>query len=102
MPQTCTVCRHAQRHEIEADLQAGLPNRDVARRHGISKDAVSRHRASHVSLHTTPALATVAKIMALVDNAQTATSWNTTLLTVRETRRWVEHLMMQLNHAIER
>ena len=52
--------------------------------------------------HTEAALATVAKIMALVDNAQTATSWNTTLLTVRETRRWVEHLMMQLNHAIER
>ena len=102
MPRTCTVCRHAKRHEIEADLQAGLPYRDVARRHSISKDAVSRHRASHVSLHTTPALATATKIIALLNQAETASMWNASLLTVREARHCVEELLMQLNYKIER
>ena len=40
--------------------------------------------------------------MALLDNAETAPMWNTNLLTVRETRRRVEELLMQLNHGIER
>ena len=102
MPRKCTICRHAQRHEIEADLQAGLPYRDVARRHSISKDAVSRHRASHVSLHTTPALATVTKIRALLDSGETATTWNASLLSIRETRRRFEELLRQLNVGIER
>ena len=97
MPRTCTICRHAQRHEIEADLQAGLPYRDVARRHSISKDAVSRHRASHVSRHSATALATATKIMALLNQAETASMWNATLLTVREARHCVEELLMQLN-----
>jgi hypothetical protein len=102
MPRTCTICRHAKRHEIEADLQAGLPYRDVARRHSISKDAVSRHRASHVSLHTTPAVATARKIMALLDSAETATTWNFGLLTIREARRCFEDLLRELNVGIER
>ena len=84
MPRTCSICRSPRRHEIEADLQAGLSYRDVARRYNISKDAASRHRASHVSLHTTPALATVTKIMALLDNAEAASSWNVSLLTIRK------------------
>ena len=46
MPRTCTICRHPQRHEIEADLQAGIPYRDVARRHDISQHALWRHRAN--------------------------------------------------------
>jgi hypothetical protein len=41
MPRNCTVCLYPQRQEIEADLQAGLSYRDVARRYSISKDAVS-------------------------------------------------------------
>jgi hypothetical protein len=102
MPRTCTICRHAKRHEIEADLQAGLPYRDVARRHSISKDAVSRHRASHVSLHTTPAVATARKIMALLDSAETAPTWNFGLLTIREARRCFEDLLRELNVGIER
>ena len=97
MPRNCTVCRHAQRYEIEADLQAGLSYRDAARQYSISKDAVSRHRASHVSLHTTPALATAAKIMALLNQAETSATWNVNLLAVREARHCVEELLVQLN-----
>jgi hypothetical protein len=96
MPRNCIVCRHAKRHEIEDDLRAGLSYRDVARRHNISKDAVSRHRASHVPLHTTPALATATKIMALLDEAETSANWNVSLIMVQEARRCVKELLTQL------
>jgi hypothetical protein len=102
MPRNCTVCLYPQRQEIEADLQAGLSYRDVARRYSISKDAVSRHRASHVSPHTTPALTTVTKIVALLDDAEAASTWNFSLLSIRETRRCFKELLRQLNVGIER
>ena len=96
MPRKCSIFQHAQRHEIEAELQAGLSYRNVARRYGISKDAVSRHRG-HVSLHTTPPLATVTKIRGLLDSGEAATTWNASLLSIQETRRWFEELLRQLN-----
>ena len=99
MPRTCSICRSPRRHEIEADLQAGLSYRDVARRYNISKDAAFRHRR-HVSLHTTPALATVSKIMTLLSQAETASMWNTSLVMVREARHCVGELLVQLGHEI--
>ena len=86
MPRNCTVCRHTQRHEIEADLQAGLAYRDIARRYSISKDAVSRHRVTHVSLDTTRALATVTRIRGLLDSGETATTWHASLLSISKKR----------------
>ena len=100
MPRNCTVCRHAHRQQIEADLQAGLPYRDIARRHIISKDAVARHRA-HVTLHATPAFAGVTRIMELLDNAEAASTWNFSLLSVQEARRCFKDLLSQLNVEIE-
>ena len=100
MPRTCTICRHAQRHEIEADLQAGLPYRDVARRHDISQHALWRHCANHVSLHSATALATARKILVLLDKAETSATWNVSLLMVQEARRCVEKLLMQLNFTV--
>lgn len=44
----CTVCSHADREALDAALVAGEAMRAIARRHGVSKDAVARHRA-HVS-----------------------------------------------------
>ena len=102
MPRTCSICRSPRRHEIEADLKAGSPYRDVARRYSISKDAVSRHQASHVSLHTTPAAATATKIMALLHQAETASMWNTSLVMVREARHCVGELLVRLGHEIGR
>jgi hypothetical protein len=101
MPRTCTVCRHARRHEIEADLQARLPYRAIAQRYSISKDAISRHRA-HVTLHATPALAGVTRMMELLDNAEAASTWNFSLLSVQEARRCFKDLLSQLNVGIER
>ena len=102
MPRTCTICRHAQRLEIEADLQAGLPFRAVARRHDISQHALWRHWANHVSQHSATALATVSKIVALLDQAETASMWNTTLVALKEVRRCAEELMKQQKYEIER
>ena len=101
MPRPCAICRHAKRREIEADLRAGLSYRDIARRYNISKDVICRHRG-HISLHATPALATVTKIMSLLKQAETSSTWNANLLTVREARLCVEELVMQLAHEIER
>ncbi len=46
MPPVCTLCRHAGRATIDQPLVArqGGSLRDMARRWGVSKDAVARHR----------------------------------------------------------
>jgi hypothetical protein len=100
MPRTCTICRHPERHDIEANLKAGIPYRDIARRHNISKHALSRHRLNHLSLHTATALATTMKIKPLLDKAETAPTLNGTLLAIREARRCLEELVMLLNSTV--
>jgi hypothetical protein len=94
MPQTCTICRHPERLDIEADLRASTPYRDIARRHDVSKDALSRHRANHMSRHTDTGLAAAKEIMARLDKAERSPNWDATVLAVREARRYVQELMM--------
>jgi hypothetical protein len=100
MPRTCTICRHPERLAIEADLRAGNPYRDIARRHNISKHALSRHRLNHLSRHTATALATTMKIKPLLDKAETAPTLNGTLLAIREARRCLEELVILLNSTV--
>jgi hypothetical protein len=64
--------------------------------HDISKHALWRHRTNHVSLNSTTDLATAMKIIALLDTAATATTWNATLLTIRDARRYVEEFTVML------
>jgi hypothetical protein len=47
----CTICSHAQRYEIEELLATRQSTyRGIARKYGVSEDAVSRHvKAGHVS-----------------------------------------------------
>jgi hypothetical protein len=94
MSQSCSICRHPARHDIENDLRRCSPYRDVARRHGVSKDALSRHRAHHMSRHTATGLAAASEIKAFLDKAETSPSWNATVLAVREARRYVEELLV--------
>jgi hypothetical protein len=94
MPQTCTICRHPERVDIEAGLRAGIPYRDISRQHNVSKDALSRHRARHMPRHTETGLAAAREIVTLLDSAATSPNWNSTLFAVREARRYVEELMM--------
>jgi hypothetical protein len=92
MTRSCKICRHPKRDDIEADLRGGTPYRDIARRHGVSKDAVSRHRANHIR-HTETELAAASEIKALLDKAEASPNWSATLLAVREARRCVEERM---------
>jgi len=100
MPRKCSICRHPERPDIEADLRAGVPYRDIARCHDVSHHALWRHWTNHVSRHSATALATVTKIIALLDKAETDATWNATLLTIREAHRYVEELMMLLNLTV--
>ena len=88
----CSICWHPERHEIEADLSAGIGYSDVGRWYGASKHALRRHRANHLSLRNATGSATAQEVIALLDKAATATTWNSTLLTIREARRHLEEL----------
>jgi hypothetical protein len=46
----CTVCSHPDREAIDDALVRGsLTYRELTARYGLSKDSLSRHRATHVS-----------------------------------------------------
>jgi len=45
----CAVCKHEQRAQIDSDLVAGRPFRELVKRYGMSLAALSRHKANHVS-----------------------------------------------------
>jgi transposase len=45
---TCSVCRHERRKEINFQLVAGTPYRDIAERFGVTKSSLSRHAAEHL------------------------------------------------------
>jgi len=52
MPRTCTICRHPERAALERELLAGEPYRGIARKFGVSEDALERHRhAGHIAAH---------------------------------------------------
>ena len=55
MAMPCATCGHPSRDRIDADMVSGRSIRSLVREWGISRGALSRHKAAHVS----PALATV-------------------------------------------
>ena len=48
MTRPCTVCTHDEHHAINVALVARGPYRDIARRYGVSKDALKRHSGEHI------------------------------------------------------
>lgn len=48
MPRTCTVCAHKDLDEINKRLLCSDSYRDIARQFGLSKDALARHKESHI------------------------------------------------------
>jgi len=48
MSQTCTVCRHQKRQDIEIEIVRSVPYRDIARQYRLSKDAIARHAQVHL------------------------------------------------------
>jgi transposase-like protein len=74
-------------------LQAGSSYRAIARRHNVSKDALARHRATHMSRHTETGLTAAKKIITLLNEAERSPSWNSAVLAIRKTRHYVEELL---------
>lgn len=48
MPRTCSICSHEQRAEIDAELIAETPLRNIAERFGTSSTTLHRHRQEHL------------------------------------------------------
>jgi hypothetical protein len=48
VPQTCTICRHPQRLQIERALLSGTTLREIAGKFGTAKTIIARHRG-HVA-----------------------------------------------------
>jgi len=46
MPQTCTICRHPRRREIDKAIVCGQPQRHIAGRFRASASAIKRHKLS--------------------------------------------------------
>ncbi|MEV7633616.1 hypothetical protein AB0N64_14550 [Microbacterium sp. NPDC089318] len=62
----CTLCRHAQRAEIERTLASGTATyRAIARQFGLSRDAVRRHVDAHLDVADREALRAVSPAPAL-------------------------------------
>jgi transposase-like protein len=48
MGNTCQVCRHEQRERLELGLARGVSVRNMAKKFGVSKDSLWRHRRGHM------------------------------------------------------
>jgi hypothetical protein len=48
LPRTCTVCSHLARKAIDEALVEGVAFPALAAKYGVSKDALSRHKAKHL------------------------------------------------------
>jgi hypothetical protein len=57
----CTICHHNARNAIELALVHRTPLRVIARRYGVSKDALYRHRKLHLTAAMNAALLTASK-----------------------------------------
>ena len=101
MTQVCTVCRHPARHDVDAALVAGTPNRHLATQYELSEAAIRRHKANHL----TEALATAAgdelsragdlvtqikdlqdRALTILGTAEQSGQLRTALLAIREAR----------------
>ena len=49
MPRACSVCGHPERTSIDGALVRRAPYREIARRFGVGKDALSRHLNDHIA-----------------------------------------------------
>ncbi len=57
MPRACTVCVHLDRQQIDLELSGGSTLVAIAKKHGVTRDSLARHKAAHV----TPALVRLAQ-----------------------------------------
>ena len=106
MTQTCTICRHEQRTEIEIAIVRRAPYRDIEGRFKVSKSAVARHAEVHLpeALAKSEEARKVAdadtvlqqmvhlrdKALGILDRSEEAEDSKTALQAIREARSCVE------------
>lgn len=56
MARACSICRHKQRRAIDRALIGGTPQTEIAREHGVSQAALSRHLHRHLGPEVAHAL----------------------------------------------
>lgn len=112
MGRTCTVCSHKDLDEINRLLLCSDSLRDIARQFGLSKDALARHKESHIpellskssdlkaeveSAQGNQTLAEVRELkvtaLDILEKAQSAGDLKTALLGIREARSCLELCM---------
>lgn len=71
MPQPCTLCSHPQLRDITSDLMRRVPYREIEKRYSLSKSAIDRHVARHVT-KALRQLAAAEKGMSITDAAAIA------------------------------
>jgi hypothetical protein len=102
VPRACTVCTHDERHAIDVALVAREPYRDIARRYGVSKDALSRHTKVHIPEYLAKAKKAIEvaeadslldrveglyrRTEAILDTVEANEEWPTALAAIRECR----------------
>ena len=108
MARTCTICRHEKRADIDKALIAHSSYRDIARRHGVTKDALLRHHDNHLPAALMKAkdaeevaqadvlLRQVGELrdraLAILDVAEAAAEYRDALAAIREARGCLELL----------
>lgn len=55
MPRACTICGHSERTAIDQEIATGGSIRGIARKRGLSEDALARHKNAHLPVAVTTA-----------------------------------------------
>ena len=107
MARTCTVCAHPAHHRLNKLVVEGQESlRSIAHRHGLSKDALIRHRKAHIPkalvkaqevseiAHGEDLLGQLRDLQArarqILDEAENSGDLRTALMAIREARSCLE------------
>ena len=93
MPQTCRICRHEKRNEIEQAILGGEAFRRIAKRFGTSATALFRHRKAHIP-------ATLAKAKEVAEEVRAETLLDRLREINRETAEILKDARASGTHAV--
>ncbi len=119
MARTCTVCAHPAHHRLNKLVVEGQESlRSIAHRHGLSKDALIRHRKAHIPkalvkaqeateiAHGEDLLGQLRGLQAqasqILEEAANSGDLRTALMAVREARGCMELIAKATGELVER
>jgi len=96
----CSVCKSKHRHQIEIGLAHGLAHNALARRFGVSADAISRHCANHLTPAMRAAILTAQAPSAIdLDKLQASESEGLLSQLVHQRARLQQHVAMAVDYG---